>query len=214
MATKPATQRARRSRKSPETISNGGIALVVGSADGVWEEIAAAQAMTRFDAVVAVNDMIGFWPGRLDVAVSLHPEKIPEWLNIRASKRHTPPVKLACHSGWTAWFKQIGIPEELPVPFDLVTSEHFSGQVDSGSSGLFGVKVALEDFGFSKIICCGIPMEIWGAHFRTPNQPWATAHRFRVAWEQALPHLSGRVRSMSGWTAGLLGKPDEAWLAR
>ncbi|MGB3833799.1 MAG: hypothetical protein WA975_18260 [Mesorhizobium sp.] len=200
--------RRRRTAAKPQ-----GVALVLGSADGVWQEIAAAQALTRFDAVVAVNDMVMFWPGPLDCAVTLHPEKMRDWLDGRAARRGAPPKRLACHAEWKAWFKELGIPETLPLPFDVVASFAFTGQSDSGSSGLFAVKVALQELGFAKAVLCGIPMSIEGAHFRTPDRPWPSAIRHRAGWEQALPHLQGRVRSMSGWTATLLGTPDAEWLA-
>lgn len=208
---------SRRSRKvqvSDKPAGGAGLALIVGSADGVWQEIAAAQAFTRFDAVIAVNDMVIFWPGKLDAAVTLHPERMPEWLEHRAARRNSPPAKLVTHAGWPDWFDVLGIAKELPVPFNIISNEMFGGQTSSGSSGLFAVKVALQDLGFAKVVLCGMPMTIGAGHFRTPNQPWPSAHRFRVGWEEAFPSLEDRVRSMSGWTADLLGRPDEAWLAR
>lgn len=199
-------------RKRKTAPANSGIALVLGSAEGVWQEIELAQAMTQFDAVVAVNDMVMFWPGTLHAAVTLHPEKMQDWLDGRMARREGLPEKLVCHAEWPAWFKLLGIPATLPMPFDVVTPFGFDGQTDSGASGLFGVKAALQDLGFAKVVLCGIPMTMEG-HFRTPDRPWASAMRHRAGWEQALPHLQGRVRSMSGWTAQLLGKPDAEWLA-
>ncbi|PWJ81486.1 hypothetical protein C7441_11018 [Pseudaminobacter salicylatoxidans] len=201
-----------RGERTTKPAVSSGVALVLGSAEGVWQEIAAAQAMHRFDAVIAVNDMVIFWTGPLDAAVSLHPERMPEWLEYRAARRNSPPVKLVTHAEWPDWFKVVGHIHELPIPFDIVTPSMFEGQKDSGSSGLFAVKAALQDLGFAKVVLCGVPMTVEAGHFRSPSLPWVGALRHRVGWEQALPHLTDCVRSMSGWTAELLGKPTKSWL--
>jgi hypothetical protein len=35
----------------------------------------------------------------------------------------------------------------------------------------------------------------------------------QIAWLECQSQIKDRVRSMSGWTANLLGRPDAAWLA-
>lgn len=84
-------------------------------------------------------------------------------------------------------------------------------QKDVGSSGHFALKVALQDLGFDKAVLCGIPMNAEGRHFFNPR-PWKVAHAYQQAWVDTLPLIKDRVRSMSGWTAELLGKPDAEWL--
>jgi len=75
----------------------------------------------------------------------------------------------------------------------------------SGSSGLFGVKVALADFGFDQAVLCGIPMDT-RPHF-TDGDQWHQALRFRPRWQALSPALRDRIRSMSGWTREWFGAP-------
>jgi len=78
-----------------------------------------------------------------------------------------------------------------------------------GSSGLLATKVALE-LGCDRIVLCGVPMEST-PHFHIPL-PLKGAGRYRRAWVERVGQLTGKVRSMSGWTAQFLGEPDEVWL--
>lgn len=191
-----------------------GVALVLGSGAGVWQEIAAAQALGEFRGVVACNEMISHWPGALSAAVSLHPEKMPGWLEARKEAGHPPVEKTAVHAEWRDWYRHIGRPETLPFTPDLVTPYRFDGQTDSGTSGLFALKVALVDLGFDKAICCGMPMTTEAGHFTMATyQPWFGALTHRKGWQQAMPEIAGRARAMSGWTADLLGRPDATWFA-
>ncbi len=80
-----------------------------------------------------------------------------------------------------------------------------------GTSGLFAFQVAREH-GHRHIIFCGVPMtespnafhEILGIAVYTRHQ--------KVWSKQHLQDIKPFARSMSGWTAELLGKPDEQWL--
>lgn len=91
-------------------------------------------------------------------------------------------------------------------------------QSAGGTSGLFAVKIALA-LGSSKIIICGIPMDGSGHYFDPPDAkknntddfsnkagfaPWHDVARIQIA--------SDRVRSMSGRTAQLFGKPTKEWV--
>ena len=49
-------------------------------------------------------------------------------------------------------------------------------------------------------------------HFFNP-EAWRAAEAHHKGWHQALPQIKDRARSMSGWTAELLGKPEAEWLA-
>ena len=85
------------------------------------------------------------------------------------------------------------------------------GQTFSGSSSLFAVKVAF-DLGFDRIILAGCPMSDEASHIRDPGKPWKGAGAHRRGWVQVIPQLEGRVRSLSGWTMAVLGRPDAAFL--
>jgi len=88
----------------------------------------------------------------------------------------------------------------------------FPGQSDTGSSGLFALKVALTDLGFDCALLCGIPMAPVTGHF-FDAAPWTGAGAHQLGWKQALPAIRDRARSMSGWTQHLLGAPTTDWLA-
>lgn len=164
------------------------IAAVLGGASGNLDELAAAGPV---DAVFAVNDAAAEYAGPLAAFVTLHPEKLPQWMAKRRSLCLPEPAEIVAH-------------DTHPL-VTRVADYRFPGMNASGSSGLFAVKVALEA-GFDHVVLCGVPMDADRAHYFDPSQ-WSEVASFREAWEIALVHLQGRVTSMSGWTAMLLGKP-------
>lgn len=176
------------------------ICLVLGSASCVREDVEAALKIGRFDGLIVVNEMIARWPGPVTAAATLHPEHLKKWLDRRASARFPSPKHVAISKRWR---------EALPTGVDIVTDSCAPGQVSAGSSGLFAVKVALFDLGFDKALCCGVPLT------QTPHVGerigWAAASIHQGGWVEAKAALDGRVKSMSGWTGELLGKPDREW---
>lgn len=182
-------------------------ALVLGGGSSVWADADAAMDLCEFDVVVACNDACAAWPGHLDAAVSLHPEKYGIWMERRSRSDFPTPERLIGHK--EAGTGTVRLPA-LPIEF---TEWKLPGQQDSGSSGLFALKVALVDLTCDRAILCGVPMDDRFAHFFDPN-PWNAAAAHRRGWKQALPAIADKARSMSGWTAEQLGRPDETWLAQ
>lgn len=179
--------------------------LVLGGGACIWRDVEAALELGEFDAVVTCNDITATWPGPVDAAVSLHPEKWPLWLERRDRNGLPRPARLFGHTVFTK--------STLKHPdLDLTFTDHcFAGQVDSGSSGLFALKVALIDLNFDRAVLCGVPMDEAEGHFFDPKR-WGGAASHRRGWTQALPQLVGRARSMSGWTSKRLGRPDKQWM--
>lgn len=177
-------------------------ALVLGGGACVWADIEAALALGEFALVVACNDIGAAWPGRLDAWVSLHGDKFGLWTERRARRDFEPAGRVYGHT--------------LPRGGKLSNVTHttdfrFPGQLATGSSGLFALKVALIDLGADRAVLCGVPMDSAQAHFfSTPD--WRGAKSHRGGWGEALPQIKDRARSMSGWTSELLGKPSEEWL--
>lgn len=181
--------------------------LVLGGANNVFFDVERALRLGEFGGVVTVNDVTTKWQGPITACVSLHGDKWPLWLKDRRRNCLSAPQRVFSHKAQRQWAK----PLELELTTDY--AEHmFPGQKDSGSSGLFGVKVALDELGFNKVVCCGIPMTSEARHFFN-ERPWGGAANHRRGWTQVLTCLQGRVKSMSGWTAEQLGKPTEAWLS-
>jgi len=178
-------------------------ALVLGGAATVWEDVDAALELGEFDGAVACNDAGVTWPGVLDAWVSLHSHQFPAWLVQRRARG------LSDHKATWGHLGDDGKPKGFS---DRSTRYLFDGQTRSGSSGLFALKVALIDLGFDRAVLCGVPMTPEAGHFFDPKR-WDGAAEHRAGWQQALPIIANRARSMSGWTATLLGTPTEDWLS-
>lgn len=170
------------------------VALIVGGADNVWEDAAAALELFTPDATFLVKSMIAHWPLRADYAVSLHPEWFPKWFRERPRLTGRPNDKMA------VWAHKMS--------HSLV--EHTTDDWQ-GSTGLFAVKIAIEE-GFEGIVLAGIPMEAERKHFMR-KITWSSCQLFRKGWQVNLPTYRDKTRSMSGWTETLLGRPTAAWLA-
>lgn len=170
------------------------LALVLGSADCLFDDIEDFYRLGHADVVAACNDAIPMWTGHLSAACSLHQNKLSGWLKQRQENGLELPDYAYAFEG-RSWD---------------VTPYKFEGQEATGSSGLYALKVALCDLGATHAVLCGIPMDQRG-HFFNPAS-WRGHRSHRKGWEQALPAIKDRARSMSGWTAELLGKPDAAWM--
>lgn len=166
------------------------IALILGGAACVYEDVEAALDLGEFDGVIAAKRVARRWPGRIDAWVSLHAGE-KQNLIARRERYGLPPIgKL----------------------FEVGDVPHlYLGQTNPGASGLFAVKVALDELGYGRAVLCGVPMSPT-PHFDVPVA-WSAADYYQTGWRQALPHIADHVRSMSGWTEQLLGRPDAAWIA-
>lgn len=177
-------------------------ALVLGGGRCIWEDVEAALNLGEFAGVVACNDIAADWPGPLSGAASLHPDHWVRWTARRAAKGFAPiPVTF----GQEAFTGRRALPASV-----MLTDHRFPGQIRSGSSGLFALKVALTDLGFDRAVLCGVPMSEAEGHIVSPS--WRGAETMQTGWTEALPAIRDRARSMSGFTAALLGKPDPDWL--
>jgi len=148
--------------------------------------------MTLIDCIIATNDAGVVYPGHLNHWVTLHPEKMPAWWDQRLRHRLEPPDKV--------WFHRES--SEFILPHEVLPDW-------GGSSGLLATQVALK-LGSKKIVLCGVPMEST-QHFFSERKLLGVT-RYREGWVNYLSELTERVRSMSGWTAQLLGEPDDVWL--
>jgi len=167
--------------------------LVLGGAANVWDDAKAALAMAEFDAVLACKDMIADWPGMLDYGVSLHQDRNAGYLKARAEKGYPGRPQIWSHrAGGTRGYADKSVTDW------------------GGASGLFGVRVGIEE-GFQRIVLAGVPMTPDAGHYKR-GKPWREAERYRSAWNERADDLRQTVRSMSGYTAALLGTPTTDWL--
>lgn len=171
-------------------------AIVLGGSRSVWEELEAARRLLPApDLVVAVNSAGRDYPGHLDHWASRHPDKFPQWVKERRSKKNPPAGQLWTYVGRTA-----------SPSLEINHAPNWGG-----SSGLLGVTVALMHV--DKVIICGIPLMPREAHYDRPKERiWDEASKYRIDWIMAQKMLAGRVKSMSGWTQKFLGAPTKDWL--
>lgn len=166
------------------------IALVVGGARCVWDDLKRyAPDLAGWDGpVLACND-VGVTLDRVDHWVSLHWDKLETWAAARRlHHKHDRP---------TLWTR--------PTPQGVTVKARIT-DTWGGSSGMFALKVALEDLGAERAILCGVPMDTQ-PRFNT-GDPWKL-HEYRKDWVRYHDRLKDRVRSASGWTRDRFGGPDE-----
>jgi hypothetical protein len=181
--------------ESSPFVSLADVALVVGGGGDPLSEYEAAKALC--DSVqksicnIVCNDMIALFPHAVDHAVTLHPDKLYGWIQLREKFGNPMPLRRVwAHRGGPG-----------------VTDSTRDWQ---GSSGLFMTKIALET-GYTKIILCGVPMTV-EAHHIVRHQPWNAAPGFMRGWDRRLAQVRPYARSMSGWTLEKLGEPTLEWL--
>ena len=153
---------------------------------------------------MCVNDIAGqFRAEPIHHAVSLHKRILPAVKLLRVEKSMLE--KITTHS----CLHHDGV--------DVVWNLHNSG----GTSGLFAVKIALL-LGYEKIIVCGVPMDNSGHYFDPDDVNVNQAAKFGddkatiAPWSDIAKREvpKQRVRSMSGRTATILGKPTKEWVAQ
>jgi len=178
------------------------VALVAGSAACLWDDVVAARKLCKFDAVYCVK-MTGIeWPDEFDVWVTLHPEYMAEYREQRRA--------LGLPNGYQVVAPTIGELGRHGVhPVDRRVSYRWAGMNASASSGIYGAKVAMEDG--HNVILAGVPMDD-SNHF-SRGAPWRQHGAFEIGFQNAVPFMRGRVRSMSGRTKEILGPPTPEWIA-
>lgn len=185
------------------------IALVIGGAECVSEDLPEALSLFRPDAYYAVNE-IGIHVEQLDVWCTLHPEFMWKWKERRAAhgfhdKYVTFGPLLQQTATRHAKVNVLGV-------VDQRMNFRWPEMTASGSSGLFAVRVAMEYGKYDGVVLAGVPMTAQGNHFLRPSEAWKHYDSFLPAWQNALPRIRDRVRSLSGWTRKVLGSPTAEWL--
>lgn len=173
------------------------VAAVLGGARSVWEDLDRLKLMRMPDVIIATNDAGAAYTGEVHHWATLHYEKLPEWEKLRKERSLPPALNLWVH-------------EEARV--GRGQPDLYAGRLADlgGSSGLFAVQVG-RTLGLERIVLCGVPMDSEDGHFFDHHR-WEFATRYRQAWTRHQEEFAPFVRSMSGWTKGLLGEPDEVWL--
>jgi len=180
------------------------LALVVGCSDHVWDEVEAAQRLADYHAFY-VCKMAGIhWDEGHFVWVTLHPEYMAHYQEKRRALELPD-----CYEIVAPLINEVGAHWQHHA--DRRVSYRFPGMSASGSSGLFAAKIALDD-GHDRVVLAGVPMLREAKHFARA-EVWLQRDNFIDGWQQAMPHIRGKVRSLSGWTKEKLGMPTPEWLA-
>ncbi len=169
------------------------IALILGGANCLKEDKRQALELIgeREFRRIACNHA-GRDEPQVDDWTTLHPELFPKWIEARRAAG-------------------------LPDAGQLWHAAHRRSKVDSqpieswgGSSGFLCVRLALH-LGCEKIILAGVPLRQSFEHY-DKRGPWCEAVQYHHAWRVRLRHIQHKVRSLSGYTAELLGFPNREWL--
>ena len=167
-------------------------ALILGGANTLEADFDAALKLFQPDLLIACNHAGRDHPDRIDHWATMHPELFPKWIEARGAAGLPPAGQL-----WHAKHR-ISTVDSQPL------------QCWGGSSGLLCVTLAC-DLGCAKIVLAGVPMRQNACHYDN-RRIWTEARQYWPAWEASVAKMAGRVRSMSGWTAELLGRPTGDWL--
>lgn len=172
-------------------------ALVLGGAASLWDDLSAARKLLTPDAVAVVNKTGIIYPHDIDYWCSYHPDQLEVWIDQRR-KNKLPDAKQLWIGSQNRYGDRIGA-KLLPQM--------------GGSSGLLAVNVLLQE-GFTHIVLAGVPMDPGQGHFdgRNGGKPWKDGIRLQKQWVLDKARLLSKVKSMSGWTAELLGTPTREWL--
>jgi hypothetical protein len=189
------------------------IALVLGGAESLWDDVERFRRLHGFDfsgwcsdpqqrgLIVATNAAGVHYPGPVDHWVTRH-----------------APYFLALPKGRPGWFAQRDALHAGPPAITWSIEQLPAGglQVDhiiepwGATSGLLALQVALDELNCDGAVGCGIPMDT-RPHFDRPGE-WASALTFQTDWLLHMERIGDRFRSMSGWTRDLHGEPTADWI--
>jgi len=176
--------------------------LILGGGTCVWEDYFAARKLLPKAYIMCINDIgAQFKVETIQHIVSLHPKLLNAVRAFRIEKSMIESV--ASHSNVKA--------DGVNCVWNIANN--------GGTSGFFALKICLV-LGCKKIILCGIPMDGGGHYFDPPDASLNSTTRFDSKatfypwWQEMLssPVALERVRSMSGKTAELFGKPTKEWV--
>ncbi len=172
--------------------------MVMGTGRCIWDDL--TYKFTPVEdkaAIIAVNNMILHWKGRVHHGVSLHPEEPILWRDLRRCYRCD-----RSHVNTHSYRVEEKFREACEYLWDIEGSF-------AGTSTLLATLVGLA-LGYNKIILAGVPLDKSGHFYDPPDVQTAfNASSIKAEWIKAAQlWFRGRVRSCSGWTRELLGGPD------
>lgn len=178
--------------KKPELANRfKGDLIVIGSAEGVWDDMEKAISIAKAPQFMAINLMFcAFKQSILDKKIRIHHWATvhPEFFAIRG-----------LYTGRTTTTHSCTQAKDVDALWKIR---------NNGTSGLFGIRVGLA-MGFERVILCGMPMDNRPHLYDYPSTKltWPEDKAVEMAWEEAIKDdFKGRVISMSGRTKEWLEK--------
>ena len=181
--------------------SYSGRLIIIGGADCVWRDL--DEIGIQGADIMCINDIGMHLPRPFQHWWSNHGNQLPVWQKAR-SFRYKDSQILHCN-----------LAPKNPGSIEGVIRWPVPGH---GSSGINATYCAAL-LGYEEIILCGVPYTNDGHYFDPPrdhvlwndgNRPPIFGHEgFARLWDKANQKIfQGRVKSMSGMTSEILGRPD------
>jgi len=157
------------------------VAIVAGSAECLWDDIARLKEVYKDYAVYCVNDTALYYPGNIRGCISIHAEMFTPWFKGIVHQK----------GGLTVSSRQGADVSYNPSPEPL-------------DSGLLATRY-VNMLGFDLVVLCGIPLDK-SRKFYEPYSASSNVWQDNIveAWKEQA-HFLTKVRSMSGKTKELLG---------
>jgi len=163
---------------------------VTGAAPNVLEDIEALKALglPECDWMAIGLDAVDKYAWPIRFMATYHPEDLARARERRAgAKGNTDYIELA--------YNRKAQVTEAVVDGVKCSLKH---EGKTGSSALMGTLLGLK-IGYGKIVLCGCPLS-------------GKYERYRAGWREKEALLTGKVKSMSGWTMEFLGRPTPEWI--
>jgi len=180
-----------------------GAALVMGSGRCLWHDLFAVlpqYSNVELMDVVAINDMILHYPGKVKHGVSLHRELPELFRRARETESEHAIGEIATHA--------MTLDERHSADYIWGIIEGAMG----GTSALFAVMVALA-LGYEKVVLAGVPLDASGRLFDPPAVNKRYDGHILAEWNNAKQnYFKDRVRALSGNAVAILGAFDQVWL--
>jgi len=161
--------------------------IIMGIAPCLEEDLAAILNHENYDFMAIGLDCSDRYLGRIQHVATYHAYELPEFKERR--ERAGGNLDYLTHA---------------IEPYGLWVNHIWPYRRPSGTSALLGVQAAMQ-LGYKMIIVAGCPLTDDRYTVR-----WDT-HR---GWTSQFEEIKDKVRSMSGWTRGLLGAPTPEWLGK
>lgn len=160
---------------------------IIGRAPCWKEDLSRLNDLTTDFDVVAIG-MDCAYEGNVDYFATYHNEEIEVYAKKRVELNRNTNYRIISHIAPKGTKVDVLEPYESP----------------SGSSALLGALGAMKE-GYTKVVLCGCPLQ--GKNDK--NQLYES---FQRGWKKHSEKVTGKVKSMSGWTAEFLGEPTKGWL--